>query len=113
MTTSPSPGATRVLSTCDICGVRSAVTRLFQDGEKGRMRTWRYVDYSRPLNRGYRCASCGCTFGTKTVMEPKAKEPVEVRENIVTGIRRLKEAGHILFSGDTRWTGDRLREDVR
>lgn len=113
MTTSLSPGAVAVLAPCDICGARSAVTRVFQDGPKVLMRTRRYVDYSRALCVARQCRECGCTFGTKVVMEPKAKEPVEVRENIVTGIRRLKEAGHILFSGDTRWTGDRLREDVR
>lgn len=93
-----------VLTPCDICGAHSGVSRVFQDGEKCRMRTRRYVDYLRPLNRGFRCSSCGCTYGTKTVMEPKVRDKPEIRQNIVTGIRRLKASGWTLFDGDTRWT---------
>jgi hypothetical protein len=104
VTTSLSPGAVAVLAPCDICGARSAVSRVFQDGPKVRMRTRRYVDYSRALCVARQCTECGCTFGTKVVMEPKAKEPVEVRDNIVLGIKRLKAAGWTLFEGDTRWS---------
>jgi len=73
------------------------------DGGRSRYRTWRYVDYLRPVNRGIACSDCGCTVDTKTTVQRKPKEVVEVRQNIVTGIKRLKERGWTLFEGDPRW----------
>lgn len=74
------------------------------DGPRSRYRTWRFVDYARSVNRGITCPDCGCTRETKTTIERKPKEAVEIRQNIVNGIKRLKAAGWTLFEGDQRWS---------
>lgn len=102
MTTSLSKGAQPTGEECEVHGGRHAVNRIFQQGLEGRFRTWRYVDYIRPVNRGFLCTRGGFTFGTKTVMERKPRE-VQVRQEVVDEIKRLKRLGYIMFEGDKRW----------
>ena len=100
MTSSP---ATRpVTSRCEVCTAPVAVTRIFTDGPKAQYRTWRHVDYVRPVNRAIQCSGCGCTRETKTVMERKPRSAP--RPEIVEEIKRLKRLGYIMFEGDRRWT---------
>ena len=98
-----SPGVATVHAKCVNCGSDKAVTAIFTDGPTSRYRTWRYVDYLRPVNRGKRCLDCGVTNEVKTTMERKPREVVEIRQDRVVGIKRLKAAGWTLFEGDKRW----------
>lgn len=101
---STSPGAQALTTRCTFCGEAQAVARIFMDGPRSRYRTWRYVDFLRPVNRAIWCLTCGYHRDQKTVIFKKSKPEVEIRKDRVEGIRRLKAAGWTLFEGDTRWS---------
>ena len=98
-----SPAMRPVTTRCTVCGHGTAVARIFTDGPRSRYRTWRFVDYVRPVCRARMCPDCGCTVDTEIVMQRKPKE-VTVRPEIVEEIKRLKRLGYIMFEGDRRWT---------
>lgn len=99
---STSPAMRPVTSRCSVCGEGTALTRIFMAGGRSQYRTYRLVDYVRPVAREIACP-CGTSTDIRIVMERKPKT-TEVRQEIVDEIKRLKRLGYIMFEGDRRWT---------
>lgn len=90
------------IPTCPLCKGRM-VAEIFTDGDKAPYVTWRRTLFQRPVFRGLHCQPCDYSEA-KPVLFRKVEDKPEIRQNIVTGIRRLKERGWTLFDGDARWS---------